>query len=128
MICVKAYGVNIDKRNLRNDCISSYYIENNIEYNIVLFKLKKKNNKYIIYATINPNYDYNLNFKIAECYLSKIYLYMMKEVTKYLFKKYEHHVHWVLFDVICSYLDIGNINCYEKIYKSLINQMLYKKL
>jgi hypothetical protein len=132
MSCVKAFGVHILKRKWHNDIsrdtISSSSIEHSIKYNLVLFKLKKKNNKYFIYATINPNYDYNLNFKIAECYLSKIYIYMIKEITKNLFKKYKHQVYWVLLDIICSYLDIGNISFYEKIYKSLINQMFHKKL
>ena len=132
MLNVKAFGVHILKRKWHNnnsrDSISSSSIEHSIKYNLVLFNLKKKNNKYIIYASINPNYDYILNFRIAECYLSKIYIYIIKEITKELFKNYEHQVHWVLFDIICSYLDIGNIICYENIYKSLINQMFHKKL
>jgi hypothetical protein len=125
------FGVPIIKKKwqqvISKDNISSYNIINNIQYNIVLFNLRKKKDRYIIYASVNYKYDYDLNFKIAECNLSKIYMYLIKKITKDLFKNFRDHVHYVLFDKICSYLDIGNIICYEQIYKHLINQMLYIK-
>ncbi len=98
----------------------------NIKYKLVLFKLKKKKSNYFIYATVHNDYDYITNFKLAEIYLSKIYLHYINNIACQLFKLYDEKVHNVIFDIIYSYLDIGNIFEYEKIYKGLINQLLVK--
>ena len=98
----------------------------NIKYKPVIFKLKKKEDKNFIYASIHNDFDYITNFKLVEIYLSKIYLHYINNIAKQLFGLYDEKVHNVIFDIICSYLDIGNIFEYEKIYKGLVNQLLVK--
>ena len=98
----------------------------NIKYKPVIFKLKKKEDKNFIYASIHNDFDYITNFKLVEIYLSKIYLHYINNIAKQLFELYDEKVHSVIFDIICSYLDIGNIFEYEKIYKGLVNQLLVK--
>ena len=98
----------------------------NIKFKPVIFKLKKKDDKNIIHASIHNDFDYITNFKIVEIYLSKIYLHYIKNIASELFELYDEKVHSVIFDIICSYLDIGNIFEYEKIYKGLVNQLLVK--
>lgn len=114
-----------DDKNTCNRGISGT-ICHNIKYKPVLFRLKKKDNKNIIHASIHNDLDYITNFKVVEIYLSKIYLHYINSIACKLFGLYDEKVHSVIFDIICSYLDIGNIFEYEKIYKGLINQLLVK--
>ena len=113
-----------DHKNTCNRGISGT-ICHNINYKPVLFKLKKKD-KYFIHASVHNDFDYITNFKLVEIYLSKIYLHYINNIAKQLFGLYDEKVHNVIFDIICSYLDIGNIFEYEKIYKGLVNQLLVK--
>ena len=114
--------------NYKNKCNRgiSLTICHNIKYKPVIFKLKKKEDKNFIYASIHNDFDYITNFKLVEIYLSKIYLHYINNIAKQLFELYDEKVHSVIFDIICSYLDIGNIFEYEKIYKGLVNQLLVK--
>ena len=114
--------------NYKNTCNRgiSLTICHNINYKPVLFKLKRKDNNYLIHASVHNDFDYITNFKVVEIYLSKIYLHYINNIAKQLFGLYDEKVHCVIFDIICSYLDIGNIFEYEKIYKGLINNLLTK--
>ena len=105
---------------------SFYYIKSN-NFKFVLFKLKKNKDEYKIYPTISI-YDNELTYNLSCCYLSKIYLYIINKNLEQLYKKYEYKIHSVLFDIIISYLDIGDFNSLMNIYKILINKTLINKI
>lgn len=102
---------------------NSFYYNKSNNFKFVLFKLKKNKDEYKIYPTISI-YDNELTYNLSCCYLSKIYLYIINKNLEQLYKKYEYKIHSVLFDIITSYLDIGDFNSLMNIYKILINKTL----
>jgi len=104
---------------------NSFYYNKSImsNFKFVLFKLKKNKDEYKIYPTISIHNN-ELTYNLACCYLSKIYLYIINKNLEQLYKKYEYKIHSVLFDIIISYLDIGDFNSLMNIYKILINKTL----
>lgn len=104
---------------------NSFYYNKSImsNFKFVLFNLKKNKDEYKIYPTISI-YNNELTYNLSFCYLSKIYLYIINKNLEQLYKKYEYKIHSVLFDIIISYLDIGDFNSLMNIYKILINKTL----
>ena len=115
----------IKKKIFHNTNKSFYYHDKIAMCNnkLLLFKLKKKKNEYKIYPTISIHNN-ELTYNLSCCYLSKIYLYIINKNLEQLYKKYEYKIHFVLFDIITSYLDIGDFNSLMNIYKILVNKTL----
>ena len=111
----------------KNSYISRIIRLSGIKYNIVLFIPKKKDDKYVIYPVLNMNLDTDINFSIGEIYLSKIYRIILMKKLDTLFKKYDC-VPNVIYDVILSYTNLGNIHVFQEIYKTLINMTIFKKI
>ena len=128
---VKVFQTNIHTNIHTNNLIDNNHYHSRvirlsgIKYNIVLFKPKKKDNKYIIYPVLNMNIDKDINFSVGEIYLSKIYRIILIKRLNSLFEKYQG-VPSVIYDIILSYTNLGNVHVFQEIYKTLINMTIFK--